>query len=612
MKNVQIKIGKSNDNPFYGLRYCLQLFQNGGKESFSTSLLNNAWEEVKNNADKRKMFFSLLFSIGDITARKHNIFHNNKVDSGGTAARANFATIMAWLRKVNYVQFVKFMFAHLFNEFTSFDNLLGMRIKTQPKTNKVLEQINMTEGNKDLAKYIAQIIQSGTPFDKFLVAKFLTRPRLSKRSKHKVLLLETKAMMIRKQALIKKVSDIVGFSYEVKNKYINFTGFYAWKKQFNGELESVLFSSGKIKEFDESGFKLWLDKLPSSARHRVRVRVLSKDNVIKTKWGDLGKWFLSWENYKEVKQKEVRIVEEKIRQGTATDDEKVTLVQTKKEAKVTTGAIKFDELFKELILNTADILKIQPFLDKINLPYNNLVFADDSGSMTSSFYGNQYGFTPFDFAAFMATIFTMKNPDDVGRSLLGLFSDHARFFTHIDSVSKAPNSILNGVAKNVSKPFYDPNLNFKDNLTNMRSFLQSKRTGYGTNISSIPEDMHRWTKGDSALIEQIQQFPVWTIISDGNWNNLPSPESSMNDFMRKCELYFGFKPFIVAIDVAGSSSVNSERFSGIENFMFLPANPAQIEQFLVNFKDMDIMDIYTPLLSLFRSNRYEIVRSNTL
>lgn len=101
----------------------------------------------------------------------------------------------------------------------------------------------------------------------------------------------------------------------------------------------------------------------------------------------------------------------------------------------------------------------------------------------------------------------------------------------------------------------------------------------------------------------------------GEWNNLRSPEASLNDFMRKCETYFGFRPFIVAIDIAGRGWFNTteiDRFSGIDNFMYIPSNPAQIEQFLTNFKDMDIFDAYTPLQSIYRSNRYDVVRDNVL
>lgn len=101
----------------------------------------------------------------------------------------------------------------------------------------------------------------------------------------------------------------------------------------------------------------------------------------------------------------------------------------------------------------------------------------------------------------------------------------------------------------------------------------------------------------------------------GEWNNLRSPEASINDFMRKCENYFGFRPFIVAIDIAGGfgfSTARAAQFSGIDNFMYIPSNPAQIEQFLTNFKDMNVFDVYTPLQSIYRSNRYDIVRENTL
>lgn len=104
----------------------------------------------------------------------------------------------------------------------------------------------------------------------------------------------------------------------------------------------------------------------------------------------------------------------------------------------------------------------------------------------------------------------------------------------------------------------------------------------------------------------------------GEWNNLRSPEASINDFFRKCENYFGFKPFIVAIDINGGYYSQSRmeegasRFSGIDNLMYIPSNPAMIEQFLTNFKDMDVFDVYTPLQSIHRSSRYELVRKNTL
>ena len=102
----------------------------------------------------------------------------------------------------------------------------------------------------------------------------------------------------------------------------------------------------------------------------------------------------------------------------------------------------------------------------------------------------------------------------------------------------------------------------------------------------------------------------------GEWNCLPSPEASISDFFRRCENYFGFRPYIVAIDIRdpryGQSYLKADRFSGIDNMIYIPANPAMIEQFLTNFKDMDVFDVFTPLLSMYRSNRYQLVRENTL
>ena len=63
---VEVKLNKSNNNPFYGLRACLTLFQNVGN-NITEVMLENAYKEVKGNKELRQMFYSLLFSIGDST-----------------------------------------------------------------------------------------------------------------------------------------------------------------------------------------------------------------------------------------------------------------------------------------------------------------------------------------------------------------------------------------------------------------------------------------------------------------------------------------------------------------------------------------------------------------
>lgn len=610
---LKVELNKKTNNPFYGLKNCLELYQSASKGVVNNAMLNRCWEEVKDNKEHKEMFFSLLFSVGDITARQHNIFKKQKIDSGGSAQREAFRIIMDWLRMAYYPQYRKFLFANLFNEYTSFDMLLQNRVKTVRNKKKVESTISSLTGSKeylnDLSDFVVKIIQGTNPSHKHFLAKFLTRPRLSKRQKHKTMLPETREMMKAKQDFLLMVSEKANLPFVRKTTHIEFTGYIAWRKEYLGDLESVMFSSGKIKEFDKDQFKEWLNKIPSSARYRVRCRVLDKNDKKKDKWGDIGNWYLEWEKFKDAKQTEVRQLEEKIRQGSGTEDDEAKLKQVKKEAKVTVGAVNFEKMFTEIVTGTIDKVKVQPFLDKVNLAYNTLVFVDDSGSMNGT---RANGVTAFDFATFMATICLVKNPDEIGRSLIGFYSKEARLYTNIDEVANKQNSILNAKSMKTSQPLIDGKLHFLENLQRIRQFAASKRTGNGTNISAIPDYLYNQLKNDSTMLEQLQSFPVWTIISDGNFNNMGSAEASINDFMRRCEGYFGFRPFVIAIDVASNSSALVSKFSGIDNFMFVPPNPAQVEQILTNFKDMDIMDVYTPLQGIHRSNRYELVRKATI
>lgn len=609
---LRVELNKKTDNPFYGMRSCLELYQNASKGTVSFPLLDSSWREVQNDPDARKMFFCLLFSIGDITARQHNIF-KKKVDSGGNAQRQAFLTCLDWMKSRNYPQFRRFMFSYLIDEYVSFDALFMNRVKTIKKKAKVENVSTYLTGSEeylnDLADFATEVIKGSNPSRKYFLAKFLTRPRLSKRRGHKKMLPETRKNMLAKQTFLRILSEKAGFPFVENPHNINFTGYYSWRKQYIGDLESVMFTSGKVREFDKEEFKEWLNKVPSQARYRIRCRVLGKDNKPKDKWGKIGEWFLEWENFKETKQEEQRVLEEKVRQGTASQDDQAKLKEVKKEAKVTVGANNFTQMFKEIVTGTVDKIKIQPFLDKVNLPYNTLVFVDDSGSMNGSSFG---GVSAFDFATFIATICLMKNPDDVGRSLLGFFSAKARLFTIMESRAKVTNKLLNPTIKASSEPLIDPDKHFLDNLKRIREFSRSIQTSQYTNIGAIPDCLYQQIGSDLTAKEQLMQFPVWTIISDGNWNQLPSPEASINDMMKKCENYFNFRPFIIAIDVASNSAAQVTRFSGIDNFMFIPPNPAQIEQLLTNFRDLDIMDIYTPLQSLYRSNRYELVRKETV
>nr|DAN95489.1 MAG TPA: cobalamin biosynthesis protein [Crassvirales sp.] len=606
---VQVKLNKSNDNPFYGLKNCLKLFQSVGN-TIDTALLDACWSEVRWSKEHKQMFFSLLFSIGDITARQHNIFKGIKKDSGGNANREGFQVVLEWMWKKHQAQFVKFLEAGLFNEYTCFDLLFRNRVQTKgSRVTRIHNLFAEAKYREVIASYLYKVINGNNPFNRTLVAKFLTLPRVSKRSSHSKMLPETKKVMEDKVKLLIMLSEFMGWEYEVNEGYANFKGYRKWRKDYNGDLESVLFSTGKINEFDKQSFIDWFDKLPSQARFRVKNRILYSKikDTEEAKYSKFQPWLAEWEKYKESKQAEQRVLEEKVRQGQATEEDKIKLKKVAKQAKVTVGATNFKELYNDICYDNVDKLKLETFMTKVNLPYNSLVIIDDSGSMHGK---------PFNFATFLASVCLCKNPDDDGRNLLGFFNSRSHWHTCIDRKNNSVNSFIRSeTVKTKQTPFVDPKKSFYENYQSIKSFCKAVFQGGCTYISNIPDDLHKECQNNPQILDALKNYPVWTIISDGEWNSLKSPEASMNAFMMKCQRYFGFKPYIVAIDVDGGWSFNSasiDRFEGIENMIYIPANVAQIEQFLTNFKDMDIMDVYTPLQSLFRSNRYDIVREGVL
>ncbi len=605
---TKVEFSQKTQNDFYGMSNTLELFQNASKGmKVNRATLESAWQEA-DTPDKKAVLMSILFSVGDVTARQHNIFGGNKVDQGGNSERNTFRDdITPFLVDKLYPQNKRFRLKlmHLITEYTVMDNILAMRVVTKKGTNRVQKVLNMVQvfGESDVAFYASHIILKGTVFQKICLSKFLTRPRFSKRSGKKTMLEDTKGVMSQRASLLRKVSKLAKLPFDEKGTYTDFHGYYNWRKQYNKDFESVLFSTGAIREMDKQEFLELLGKLPSDARFRVRNRVLFNE-----KWGQLKDWYQEWEKFKEDKQTEQRKLETRVEQGTASQEDKEKLVKVKKEAKVNMGAISFPSMYNDIIHGTVDKIKVQPFLDKVNLPYNSLTFIDDSGSMSWGGYNN-FGFKPYQFAAFMAVITLMKNPDAEAKNLVGLFSGDTRVYTGIDSRNNSANTLLRAKTERIpTRPILDSNRHFLDNLNDFSRWLSGVCVNGSTNVSSIPEGVNRWVDNDPARLEEIQRYPIWTLISDGNFNNRYTSTASLLDFMKRCEKYFGFRPFLILIDVAGSTSASIKQFEGIDNVMMVPPNPANIEMFLTNFRDMDVYDVYTPLKSMFKSNRYAPVR----
>lgn len=577
-------------NPFYGMQKTLEAFQKG-KKGFQVNW-KACFDEVKTQ-EQLELVVSLLFSIGDVP-RAHHIF-GGKIENGGDAHRELFrdSVLPALYREVVARGWDQQYFFELVYQYTTLDNLLAMRVKTRKKSAKVEQVINMpsTLNQQELVKFLVSKF-NGSVIDKMTLAKFLTRMP-GKRKGHTKVLPETAAIRKAKKELLTAFSEAANLAYGP-----DFHGYYNWRKKYNQDFESVLFATGRVKELDQEQFTAFLTKLPSDARGRVKARLFNE------KWAKQKVWFGAWENRKEEAQKEERILTDKINQGVATEEDHAKLVVVKKEAKATFGAFNFQETFKKMLEGKADEIAIHSFLQTLMIP-NAFLWVDDSGSMSS---GTSWGFSARQFAAFILTVFLTQMKDVDAASAFGTFSNTARVFGDVKQTRKDVNKFLPGEVKQTSGSLVKPEDTFTNNWHRISEFLNAISEPNNTDVSTITRFVSKWLDSDTTAKDKLAKFPLWILISDGNFNNLGSAAASLNDFFRKFENIVGFRPYVICIDVATNTSQTITQFIGIDNMIMLPPSLTNIETLLKNYKDIDVYDVYTPLLTLHRSERYAPVR----
>jgi hypothetical protein len=397
----------------------------------------------------------------------------------------------------------------------------------------------------------------------------------------------------------------LGWEVSRGEKYKKFTGLAEWKKQYNQELESVLFSTGKINDLDKIQFNDLLDKMPSSARFRTRRRLLDGDDKLKSKWkNDLGKWLLEWETNKAKLQETQRELTEKIRLGTASEEDKIALSQVKKAAKVNTGGETMFSILEKMQQSTTQLnLNAQSILDQVKFDVPVLTIADISGSMT--------GVATF-MARLLSTITMLKNPSNELDNVLITFGSEANVYTDGSTGTTRPNRFLQGVATKVEK-LIDRTKPFSENYGNISKFIDSN--GGSTNFTSVADTLGRWIESDPLTkqhkIEQLQGYPVFVVVSDGDMNRLSNAAQSMLDFRRKM-LNYGWDGVVVIWDVVTGRDEPS-KFAGVPNTLHVMGyNAGVINQIFKNIDDLDVIDTYLPLKTLYMSNRYELIKQNTI
>ena len=323
MKLSEIKAS----NPFYGNGSLLNMYNTlskeemvgvlGEGENIVFALLNNAYSSIKTE-EERQLFFIILFSVGDIANREHNVLKSTMksgIQAGGSGHRRTFRAILRWMLDKDQAVFYNNL--DLIHEYSVIENLFYYQLRT--KKNKVLNVEKIPVDTVLIADYIAGRLRVAKDKEKVLWSKFLSMPRSSKRKsfvikdgivtdqyKKRNFLEETILRQNFKSELLLAISDRMNWSYKIySNKpgtvmNVKFEGYRLFRQSIKENLlnwtESQLFSQGKVMEMDEVQFHDWLDVQPAGARFRVKTKLFDKEGNSTKRWLKEGIDIADWYN----------------------------------------------------------------------------------------------------------------------------------------------------------------------------------------------------------------------------------------------------------------------------------------------------------------------------
>lgn len=582
-------------NPFYGLVKLKSLYDcRDDRKPLNSLIISEAYNEAKaKGQDAIELFFVILIAFGDID-RQHNIFERKR-ESGGFALRDKFRMIMLWLKQYQPDYYTSLLYNDIFVEYVGWDTLLKLQVNTVKKTEKVkriVRQFDQVDVDI-LAKYIASwIMRHKSDAHRSLLAKQLVRIDGRKRK----LEAADQNVAIRK-ALYDKLSELMEFEID---GYGNHLGLYEWRKKYIANEEYYLFSTGKILSFDKIQFVNWINSIASEARRRVKKRIKNNE-----KYSKLYEYYLEWEESKKKLQAEKRVLEAKAKEVTRglTIEEKVRLEQLKKDAKVNTGASQiFDEFTK--FLSSSDTndfnLRSDSILDKTDIRVPLLMFIDNSASMR---YVTKAAHTVSETACILATIMGLKNP--AREDLFIRFGTEAQVVGVNQKLEYVTNRFGANSQYRTVKELLNPEDDFYTNFSRMNSLFYPNMGG--TQLNSVFRMFKLWAD-NAHKKEQIMEYQTFLVFSDGHFNEHPDAIHDVRHFMHNMKATFGWEGVLVLWDLQ-SKYENRKSFDGIENVIhYVGWNPNIVNQIMCNIHDLEVIDSYTELLSLYRSDRYDLVK----
>lgn len=667
MKSVEKTSDNNNENQFSGMKATLNMFQqvskmrNDANKDVIRTYLTRAFNEC-DTLDKKKLFYSLIFSFGDIANRKHNIFRKLdmiNVDDGGNSQRKCFIHCLEWMLTFDNEtreQFYNFM--PLIKEYTNIENLFINQVRSDRGKGYISEIIKLSIDIDRVTDFIAQEISSLHTSDAShtLWAKFISLP-ISRYRKRNVVVDNNNIKFLNKNSEENlRVGDTVSFTSELhsetvekerqkykflmmlskklnwkvikyKDRNVRFVGLEEYKKKYLSNSEAHLFSSKKILSLDKEQFINWLNTLSSGARYRVQRRLFNNINgevTLKTKWindrGDnLGDWFSEWlQTKKKAQEKLLTLSEENKKSMTAEE-----LNELRKNAKINIGGdTLIDALSKwktSSVSEAESMLVFQSIYDKIKIDVPVLMFLDVSSSMSWERRKIKVGnalLTPHDISLIALTAFLMKNPLPELKSMFGVFSTNFDIVSDYSYITATKQNMYvhlseEDVVNNES--IIDSRKHFIDNYKRIESIVSNYLYG-STNIEAIAESLKEWTNVNeetkSIKIEQIQKYPVQLFISDGDFNSSYNSRESILQYKRKMKEWFNWDDLIVIWDCKNVSDDDGSKFNDIDNVMYFGScNPSLLNQVFTNINNLDKIDAYLPLNAIYRSDRYLPVRN---
>lgn len=582
--------------------------------------------------DMISMLEKVMMYMGDIS-RQHNLLKEMGIvsTSGGAQERAIFRSIMRWWENRLSASFKKNI--PLFAEYTLYENLMYSQITTDRLKGTVVKEEVLLPMPKEVHSYLRDQIQKGRDLN--LIAKHLpsystTKSRTTKKvakprkglSSYEWTLPKGKAWVKVNGELVTgtkvtlKAGDVVSYprtkqaktlsKQEVLNNWVNdFCGTMNWDlKQYKAfkkmqNTPEQLFSSKKIVDVPKSDFTKLLDQLTAGQRFRVAKMVAYKDDKgnlqPKTKWGNLGNWYIEWEKGQEKVATQLR---EAFASGDVTKQKAL-----QKDLKVKATGKQTVELLAECFKGGLSASQIdttyQAMIEKMDLIANVFPVIDGSGSMDSHCATiNGISLTRRQIAYAMAITFATRNPEVSLRNTFAWFSTEVRICGDSKFVNEAPNRFVAASAFKTTVSKADGISETKTFTENLKAIAKmDPQLVQSTNMMAIIEYFVAFVKAGKCDVESLPNALLWITDNEGNQGKSPKEALALANSI-------GWNPLMVFWGIVNVPHGMEQAIKGLPNCLLIGGfSEGALSQVLRGIKSGSI-DPQDELWAIYEDKRY--------